>query len=263
MKNGSKLEISKNGKNYRLPSNMLVLKFFYKITYNFFKRAAYGLFFEKRWRVAVLDNQLKFNGDEVIPKTLLNEVPIVSSHSDHADPFFSTDGKLIRVEALNNKSCLGDILEIKLNDLHNQRVIMTGRGKHYSYPFSFFYQNKEYLMPEVANHSSQYVLLLESDKKNYIPIKGLENKKILDATLYKKDEFFYLFFGFKKNSHTVLNLWISSDLNNIFKPHPNNPICISPIKARMGGNIKLINKKLIRFGQNNEGEYEIFVSYGN
>ena len=83
----------------------------------------------------------------------------------------------------------------------------------------------------------------------------MENKKILDATLYKKDEFFYLFFGFKKNSHTVLNLWISSDLNNIFKPHPNNPICISPIMARMGGNIKLINKKLIRFGQNNEGEY--------
>ena len=40
LKNGSKLEISKNGKNYRLPSNMLVLKFFYKIKYNFFKRAA-------------------------------------------------------------------------------------------------------------------------------------------------------------------------------------------------------------------------------
>lgn len=255
LKNGSQIKISKNGKNHRLPSNLIVLKFVCKIIFKLFKKIIYGLFFEKRWKVAVINNQLKFNGVEVISKSSLKEVPITSNYSLYADPFFSIDGKLIRLEALNKKSCLGDILEVNLEDMNKQSVIMTDKSKHYSYPHSFFYDDKEYLMPEVASHSSQYVVSLDSNKESHITIKGLENKKIVDATLYQKDGWWYLFFGLKQNAHTVLNLWISSDLCNTFKPHLNSPICISPVKARMGGNIKLINNKILRFGQNNEGEY--------
>ena len=255
LESGSQIEISKNGKNYHLPSNTLVLKFIYKIIYNFFKRTIYGLFFEKRWRVAVLENKLKFNGVEVISQVSLKEVPVVSSYRDYADPFFSIDGELLRLEAISKKSCLGDILEVNLKDMNKQRVIITDKGKHYSYPFVFVYEDKEFIMPEVSSHSSQYVVSLDSNKESPIFIKGFENKKIVDATLYQKDGWWYLFFGFKQNSHNELNLWISSDLRNTFKPHPNSPICLSPVKARMGGKIKLINNRLIRFGQNNEGEY--------
>ena len=96
---------------------------------------------------------------------------------------------------------------------------------------------------------------MDSNKESHITIKGLENKKIVDATLYQKDGWWYLFFGLNQNAHTVLNLWISSDLRNPFKPHPKSPICVSPVMARMGGSIKLINNRILRFGQNNEGEY--------
>tara|TARA_B110000503_G_scaffold13210_1_gene17977 strand:+ start:272 stop:1846 length:1575 start_codon:yes stop_codon:yes gene_type:complete len=253
LKNDSQIEISKNGKNHYLPSNLIVLMFVYKMISNLLKKIIYGLFFEKRWRVAVSDNQLKFNGVEVISKGSLKEVPITSNYNFYADPFFSLDGKLIRLEALGNKSGIGDILEVNLEDMNKQRVMMT--GKHYSYPYSFVYKDNEYLMPEVASHSSQYVFSLDSNKESHIIIKGLENKRIVDATLYQKDGWWYLFFGLNQNAHNVLNLWISSDLSNPFKPHPNSPICISPVMARMGGSIKLINNRILRFGQNNEGEY--------
>ena len=253
LKNGSEIEISKNGKNHHLPSNLIVLMFVYKMVSNLLKKIIYGLFFEKRWRVAVSDNQLKFNGIEVISKDSLKEVPITNNYNFYADPFFSIDGKLIRLEALGNKSGLGDILEVNLEDMNKQRVMMT--GKHYSYPYAFVYEDNEYLMPEVASHSSQYIFSLDSNKGNHIIFKGLENKRIVDATLYQKDGWWYLFFGLNQNAHTVLNLWISSDLRNPFKPHPKSPICVSPVMARMGGSIKLINNRILRFGQNNEGEY--------
>ena len=253
LNNGSQIEISENGKSHYLPSNLIVLLFVYKMVSNFFRKIIYGLFFEKRWRVAVSDNLPKFNGVEVISKDSFKEVPITVNYNFYADPFFSIDGKSIRLEALGNKSGVGDILEVNLEDMNKQRVMMT--GKHYSYPYAFVYEDNEYLMPEVASHSSQYVFSLDSNKESHITIKGLENKRIVDATLYQKDGWWYLFFGLKHNSLTVLNLWISSDLRNPFKPHPNSPICISPAMARMGGNITLINNRILRFGQNSEGEY--------
>ena len=39
------------------------------------------------------------------------------------------------------------------------------------------------------------------------------------------------------------------------KPHPETPIVNSPKLARMGGRILNRSKRLLRFGQNNSGEY--------
>jgi len=244
--------ILKNGKNYRLPSNLTVLLFVFKIISNFIKKIIYGFFYEKRWNVAIANNKLMFQGKESLPNSALTTIPIENNYNFYADPFFSLDGKSIRLEALGNQSGLGDILEISLKDHREQKVLMT--GKHYSYPFAFNYNNQEYLLPEVANHSSQYAVSLEKDQFQ-IPIKGLDDKRIVDATLYNQGGWWYLFFGFANNAHTILNLWISNDLSKSFFPHPSSPICFSPSSARMAGGITLINSKLLRFGQNNEGQY--------
>ena len=55
LKNDSQIEISKDGKNHHLPSNLIVLMFVCKIVSNLFKKIIYGLFFEKRWRISVSD----------------------------------------------------------------------------------------------------------------------------------------------------------------------------------------------------------------
>ena len=61
--------------------------------WNGIRKISYGLFFEKRWKVAVATNQLSLKGNEIISSSDLEEVPISSKYNFYADPFFSEDGK--------------------------------------------------------------------------------------------------------------------------------------------------------------------------
>lgn len=252
LNSNAEIDLSKNGPNYRLPSNFIAIYFIFKVACNLLKKILYGMFMEKIWRVAIFEDDLRFEGQEVISSKSLTQVPMKDGYNFYADPFFSTDGKHIRLEALGKNSGVGDILEVSTQNLAEQKVLLT--GNHFSYPFSFAYNNVEYLLPEVANHSHQYALKINGDD-NHIILKGLEDKRLIDSTLYFHSGFWYLFFGLASNSHSVLNLWVSDDLRNSFTAHPCSPISISPSSARMGGSIAVINKRLIRFGQNNEGEY--------
>ena len=46
------IKINKNGRNFKLPSNFLVIVFLLKLLFNFSKRIIYGIFFEKngKWQ---------------------------------------------------------------------------------------------------------------------------------------------------------------------------------------------------------------------
>ena len=253
LSNNKKIELSVKGNNYRLPSNIKVIQFVSLIMTNAVRKLLHGLFFEKRWKVAVTSNSLNLDNNEVLTSQDFKVVPITKKYNFYADPFFSEDGTKIRLEALDNKTGLGDILEIDTNDFSIQKEIFS--GEHYSYPCSFIYQGEEYVLPEVASHSAQYICKTDDVLRQKNFLEGLENKRIVDATLLLKDEVCYLFFGENKTAHTVLNLWISDSPFGVFKSHPMNPIAVSPSDARMGGKVLNNAGKLIRFGQNNAGEY--------
>ena len=252
LSNKTKLNIKVDGKNYRLPSNAKVFIFLFLLSVNALKKVIYGLFFEKRWRVAGIQNTLNLINDEKLSSIELNEVPVDKKYTFFADCFFSEDGKKIRVEAQDRITGLGDILELEAKDYSNQKVLMS--GQHFSYPSSFKYKGKEYLLPEVANHSAQYFCEPnKTDEKHFI--KGLEGKRIVDATLHLEDDKYFIFFGESTNADTVLNLWVADSPFDVFKPHPMDPIAISPYLARMGGKLLKHQGRIIRFGQNNSGEY--------
>ena len=258
LNNSRQICISKEGKNYRLPSNPIVISFIKKILFNFIRRIIYGIFYEKRWKVGMMQNRLSLNGEELISSNSLKEIPIQGSYNFYADPFFSTDDNFIRLEALKNKTGLGDILEISLNGSFEQKVILD--GKHYSYPYSFIFQNSEYLLPEVASHSPQYFIKLSQNIETKIPIKGLEKQRIVDATLVEKENNWYLFFSYNNDTNNVLYLWTANTPYEVFSPHPESPINLMPSQSRMGGGVIQINGRLLRFGQNNEGEYGESIS---
>ncbi len=252
LSNKTKLDIKVDGKNYGLPSNAKVLVFLLLLSLNAFKKVIYGLFFEKRWRVASIQNTQNFTYDKKISSRELNEVPIDKKYTFYADCFFSENDKKIRVEALDRFTGLGDIVELETKDYSKQNVLMS--GEHFSYPCSFSYNGKEYLLPEVASHSAQYFCEpCKIDEKHFI--KGLEDKRIVDATMHLQDGKCFIFFGESENAHTVLNLWIADSPFDLFKPHPLDPIAISPHVARMGGKLLRHQGKIIRFGQDNSGEY--------
>lgn len=247
------LKIKTGGKNYRLPSNSTVLKFSAILFKRRVEHLIYGAFFEKKWKVGTVKFNLGLRNDNVINSSLVDNIPIKQEYSFYADPFFSSDGSKIRLEGLRNKSGLGDILEIDSKNLNNSKILLT--GKHYSYPFSFLLDDEEQILPEVASHSPQYFFSLSGNKEDLTIIKGLEKKRIVDATILNYDNTWYMFFGEKNSSSSRLNLWVADTIDGKFKEHPNNPICISPSSARMAGRILITEDGIFRFGQNNSRAY--------
>jgi len=167
----------------------------------------------------------------------------------YADPFYSADGRVIRVEALDDKSGLGDIVELSAEDLSFQKVLLT--GDHYSYPVSFVHQGDEYLLPEVADHASLAWLRAPFDRDTIIPVKGLSHLPLIDSTAFECEGIVYLFCGFRGSAAERLYLFYSEGLDQDFRPHPENPVVIDPARARMGGKIVQHDGRLFRFGQNN------------
>lgn len=253
LKDGNSIPISTNGKNYRLPSNIVVIQFFIILLNRRIKYLFYGAFFEKKWKVGTLNFKPNLKAANLINSSCINEFAIDPEYTFYADPFFSLDGSKVRLEALRKKSGLGDIIEIDINNKNSSKLLLT--GDHYSYPFSFLLDGKEQLLPEVASHSPQYFFSLTDDQKTFLAIKGLEEKRLVDATLLKHNDLWYLFFGENKLAHSTLHLWVSDSITSNFKKHPSSPICISPSSARMAGRILSNENGLFRFGQNNERAY--------
>ncbi|MDB2449701.1 hypothetical protein N9W97_03000 [Pseudomonadales bacterium] len=253
LSNNIEVQRSVNGRNYRLPSNIRVMQFALVTLMNAIRKLLYGLFFEKRWKVAVTTNSLSLQNNNVLTSSDFTVLPITENYNFYADPFYSHDGSQIRLEALDKKAGLGDILEIEISDFFKQKVLCS--GAHYSYPYSFSYKGTEYLLPEVASHSAQYFSSANDKFEQKYYLRGLEDKRIVDATLLLKDDYCYLFFGEAKTAHTLLHLWVSDGPFGIFNPHPTSPIAVSPSDARMGGKVLNNAGEFLRFGQNNAGEY--------
>ena len=253
LQNNEVVDIEKNGRNYSLPSNFTVTQFVFLLTLRKIRNLFYGAFFEKKWKVGTTDFLPIFDQYITFRATKIDEIDVARGYTFYADPFFSLDGANMRVEALSATSGLGDIIEIDLRDREKFSVCLT--GNHYSYPFPFLHERKEHLMPEVASHSSQYFFDLSESPAVKKSVMGLSGKRIVDATLFEYEDYFYLFFGENDLAANILNLYVAEDVNGEFKRHSQSPICITPTAARMGGRILLHKGKIFRFGQNNNRGY--------
>lgn len=52
-------------------------------------------------------------------------MPIDKKYTFYADPFFSYDNKSLRPEALNRFNGLGELLEISIDNLKEQKLILS------------------------------------------------------------------------------------------------------------------------------------------
>lgn len=246
------VDIALNGKNYKLPGNFLVVKFFTVVFTRKLKRLLYGAFYEKEWNVGTV-GKIKIQDRLSLNLFDIKSANISASYSFYADPFFSVDGSKIRLEALNLRNGLGEIVELDAEKLTLLNVLL--KGDHYSYPFSFLSDNKEFLIPEVASNSSPYILLAPFQDEGKLPLKGLEKFRIVDSTILEEEGRIYLFCGLNSSTSDCLYLFTAEGYDKEFEAHPLNPIVIDPSRARMGGRVIRHNRRLYRFGQNNSYGY--------
>lgn len=236
------------GKNYTLPSNFRVLKFVFMLAQRKCIRFCYGIFYEKKWNI----QKIAINPNHLIPSNLSIKYGLIPEISKkyifYADPFFSTDGLKIRLEALSKKTGLGDVIELDVDSLAVVNTLFT--GEHYSFPCSYQEKDDEFLIPEVGSFASPFLFNLATQQLTQIEFEGT-SPHVVDATIFKQDGTYFLFCSMVNSSLDNLHLFWSKNLFGSYKSHPLNPVVMSPRFARMAGKILIHNNNFYRFGQNN------------
>lgn len=247
---GERVRLQGLGPNYRLPGNLTVARFCAALATRGLARLCYGALFEKKWNIVTFEARplARLEGLSIgagrIPR-------IGAPYAFYADPFLSHDEHRILVEALNARTGQGDIVELEGECLAVASTLL--RGAHYSYPFTFLDEGREYMLPEVASHGSPYAVPLASTgaEARRILLEGLDDLRLADGTLLKHEGRYYLFCGEQGAAANSLLLYVSDALGGPYRAHPGNPVVIDPESSRMGGRILEEDGVRYRLGQNN------------
>ena len=254
---GTPLNLSKEGKNYRLPSNLSVLRFVAKTAKRYLRRLVYGLFYEKKWNVSTAAMEgagvADLAGGHAFPPVEAWEtVKRSSDYTFYADPFFSSEPPGLLVEALNRRTALGEILLLA----DGGEVRVSGPWGHCSYPSTFTLDGRQFVLPETASWSPPTLYRLIGDRlAEPRPLKMETSGGVIDATLFEHSGRFYLFGSEREIGGGALFLWSSDRIDGQFRRHPKSPVRVSPLGSRMGGNLVRYGARLFRFGQDGSGDY--------
>jgi len=241
-------------KTTTLPSNAKVIQLSIKQLKNRAARYLYGAFFEKKWRVGHLPLPVDLENHSTIKAREIDLIPVPSGYMMTADPCGELlDG--LYCELLNSKSGLGEIGIWKLGNWHHLDIGIAG---HASYPQIVQWKNSVFLFPEVSSGSSPVLIELGLDGKpsgKKLYLKNLEDKKLVDGTLFESNGSWFLFAGSSADSHQRLELYCSSSLDSDFHANPMSPIVLDPRSSRMAGPIVQKDGVVYRFGQDCSERY--------
>lgn len=238
------------GTNYRLPSNWKVCKYLFRMTKNKVAHFVQRVFFSRNWRISKSHVQFTLESDLNMSEVETYQPP--KGVRFLADPI-GVNLDEVFCEGMIEKSELGEIFHVSKGEFTQIDFGMKG---HKSYPFTFQNGNDAYIIPELSGISSPHVFRLQGTKLvDTLAIRGLQTNRIVDPTLFFKDDFVYLFGGELGESNNILRLFIAKDIRDIFHEHPASPIRLNPQGARMGGPIANVGGRLFRFGQDNSGQY--------
>ena len=128
---------------------------------------------------------------------------------------------------------------------------LTNFKEHRSYPHVFNNNGIIYCLPE-ANETNQVTLYRFNEKTLTLEEDSvlLNGFPIVDATLYRHNNKWFMFLVNQKQSHTHLEIYHSDNLKGPYISHENNPVMIDCSKARPAGKIFKYRDKLIRPSQN-------------
>ncbi len=253
--NGKSVSIQTNGPNFRLPSNLTVLKFILFLAKNKIQRLLYGAFVEKRWRIAY-SPKIDIKGLSATTYMHITEVlSIPKSFSFMADPII-LDEKMLLCEGMEQSSGKGCILLIGPNGTSRIDTSNLGKG-HLSYPFVVKDEGRVLLLPEMSEIGPQLLASLSNELKieNTILLKGLEDERLKDPTLINHGGKWWLFAGKQVAAADMLFLWSSNSPEGPYVEHPESPVVMDPSCARPAGLIIDIKGQLFRLGQDNRGSY--------
>jgi hypothetical protein len=221
---------------------------------------SYGVFGAQRWRVG----HLRIASLKDIPARL-DEVtwwPELGRGEFLADPFIeSEEPPVILCEWKRPEKGRGVIARVRYDEQERSleiAEILDGDYAHLSYPMFIEHEGSKILFPECAQSGGLTMYRLDDRGLPRLPGKVLFKQPLIDATLLRRDNLWWLFGTLPgaSQSESHLYLYYSSDLSaDSWTPHPQNPVVIDPACARPAGRIVAIDGRLIRPAQDCERRY--------
>lgn len=178
-----------------------------------------------------------------------------------ADPFlFVKDDKLFLFYESKDYGKFGVIKMISTTDLRHwtkPRVVLK-ESFHLSYPYVFQNDNVIYMIPETCAAGEVRLYQSEDDSLSRFThvatlLKQDEDKDVQislsDASVYKKDDKFFLMVTIMKNNINHLLLYCADSLAGPYIEHPSNPLVKSLKYGRNAGCLLEKNGELYRVAQ--------------
>ena len=237
---------------YKLPTNTDVIKFSRQMVFYFARRMFLSIFTGKYWRIGLVEEE-NLEASEM-KSTLLEQIDSPKGALITADPFFDFEGNVF-AEVIRRGKPEGEIFTFQDGTWHK---VDTPFDCHASYPQTVQIGDSSYIFPEIAQKFPPTLFHFEDMQLRVfrsIKIKGIQNPRLIDATLYHQDDVWYLFCNLRNRSRAELYLFLSKSLELEFEAHRMSPIVIDPRAGRMGGSIYEKNTRLFRYAQDGSGEY--------
>jgi hypothetical protein len=219
------------------------------------RRLGYGLLRDQLWQVGRLTEPFYPESRNTFSLADVAPLDIPPGYFFVADPHGGPEGA-IYVELLDGRSGKGEIARWKAGEW--RLLDLELKGGHASYPQVVEDEGTLFCFPEIARVSSPMLYRLASDGVTVaekLPLQGLEDQRLLDATLFRHEGLWYLFAGARGSEALRLDLWVAPELTGPFRPHPSSPVCLDPRSARMAGPLTRIGGCLYRFGQDGVKKY--------
>lgn len=219
----------------------------------------------KQWSIGVANMSI----NEVIRNKKIDKefkwIPINNNYQFFADPFFfSYKGEYrILYEELDYKKQYGYICQFTLNKKNEviSKKVMLDTKSHLSYPFIFSENNSIYVFPESGTGGKLSCFKYNEDSESFTFIKDILNLPLLDSTILKHDNKYWIFSTMKgDDSNKKLYIFFAESLYGPYKPHPQNPIKDNINGSRPAGNFIKVDGSLYRPAQNSDKYYGSSIS---
>jgi len=226
-------ESATNAPIYRVPGFFSMLNFMFALIINrlcfHFKR----LFIYEKWHVEVgLTENSPFN----LSIPAITKITSKSNKAFYADPFLIQldDKQLVLSEYFSYKSKLGEIYSTLSGEKSKPWL---QKSSHLAYPYVFEHNGQNWVIPENAN-SGKCIAYCVDNELNIIDEKVLVNLPLVDASLLKYNDKFYIFCGLKGQlPNEKLFVFWADCFEGPYFPHEMNPVKVSPNGSRSGGSM--------------------------
>lgn len=178
-----------------------------------------------------------------------------------ADPFiFKTDDGRINIlfESVSTYNLDGKISLMVCNDALEPVLekCVLDTNDHLSYPSVYRENGKIYVFPESAFSGSLFCYEFDQAKKTFINKKQILQLPLLDSTILKYDNKYWLFATFLGETfNSDLQIFYADNLLGPYTPHAGNPVKKALDGARPAGNFIEVDGAIYRPAQNCSNYY--------